>query len=224
MAIQQVDNLLQQTQAESLLGSFLQSEYVARGARGTGGLSLLGLCSRAQLGWWRYCSDLGPPGSQLVLRHCPCLRLWAADMPLLRPMASSCSAVSLGPGQFKPVFCYLNPSSPVTASSLCRRSVWMLQASTHYPCGSLTGGWGRWGGLYCSLPVQVPALWRVDPEFGPSAPIVPVPLSGLFSIAQPEPGVLFSSSMGGLWHPVLDIKVKWLWATQFLPFGICFLH
>lgn len=28
------------------------------------------LCGRAQLGWWRYCPKLGPPGSQLVHRHC----------------------------------------------------------------------------------------------------------------------------------------------------------
>lgn len=129
-------------------------------------------------------------------------------MPLLRPMAYSCFAVSLGPGQFKPLFCYLNPSSPVTASSICRQSVCTLQVSTHYVCGSpclVAGG----GGEACTAAFLCqPQPCRGWTQSLATASIVPVPLSGPFSIAQPEPGVLFSSSVregtvtARLGHPV----------------------
>lgn len=47
-------------------------------------------------------------------------RLEGAYVTLLGAVSSSCFAVSVGPEQFKPLPCYLNPSSLATASSLCR--------------------------------------------------------------------------------------------------------
>ena len=74
-------------------GDMWQEEDVA-----AGGLSMAGVCSRAQLGLERHDHELGPPGSQLVHRHCPCgwLQPPAALLsPAGRGYASLCSAISI---------------------------------------------------------------------------------------------------------------------------------
>lgn len=116
------------------------------------------LCGRAQLGWWRYCPKLGPPGSQLVHRHCPHLAGSEEQMcPWGELVASSCFAASVGPGQFKRLLCYLNPSSLVTTSSLSRGGVCATGFSSLplWGVSRPTDGWGQV--LHCSL------LHQADP-------------------------------------------------------------
>lgn len=144
-------------------------------------------------------------------------RLRRADVPLLGAVASSCFAVSVRPEQFKPLLCYLNPSSLATASSLCRGVCMCYRFQLITSVGVyLLVGWAK--SLHCGLPVPVPTFQRqwLGPVFGSAAPAVPAHLSGPFFTAQPEPGVLFSPGV----MECLDIKVKRLWASQFTIWGL----
>lgn len=127
------------------------------------------LCGRAQLGWWRYCPKSGPPGSQLVHRHCPHLAGSEEQMcPWGELVASSCFAASVGPGQFKRLLCYLNPSSLVTTSSLSRGGVCVLQVSARYLCGGcpvrLMGGGKCCTAASCTRPTPSPVWGSATPR------------------------------------------------------------
>lgn len=141
----------------------LQHGYAARGTRGIRRSYRAWVCGRAQLSWWRYCPKLGPPGSQLVHRPCPHLADSEEQMcPCGGVVTSSCFAASVGPGQFKPLLCYLNLSSLVTASSLRSGGVCALQVSAQLPLwGSPVrrlGGGKACTAASCASPSPVPSM------------------------------------------------------------------
>lgn len=115
--------------------ALLQHGYVARGACGI---------RRSEPGW---VVQLGSAGLVEVLPQVgpswvsagaqtlsPPSTLRGADVLLWGPVASSCCAASVELWHFKFLPCYFNLSSLVTASSLSRGGVCVLQVSAHYLC------------------------------------------------------------------------------------------
>lgn len=147
--------------------ALLQHGYVARGALGVRRPELVVWPGSA--GLVEVLPQIGPSwvsaGTQTLS---PPSKLRGADVPLGGAVASSCFAASVGPGQFKCLLCYLNPSSLVTTSSLSRGRVCVLQVSARYLCGGcpvrLLGGSKSCTAASCTRPTPSPVWGSATPR------------------------------------------------------------
>ena len=168
-------------------GDMWQEEDVA-----AGGLSVAGVCSRAQLGLERHGHELGPPGSQLVHRHCPCGRLQppaALLSPAGRGYASLCSAISVHR-------CWWLPAASAEAvratglSALPLRGSCRVAGCRGWHCSPLCQSWPSQGSWWVWAQCGGPAALTVPlpSMLPPPAPTVP---------SVDFPGLLFPASLVG---------------------------